>query len=79
MDLFVHFLHGFCLESNQRLLGGLLGQTDNGPVILQKTINNLKEMNSNDISTDRSINIFHCLVEMNECSVNHKIQEFLKA
>ena len=79
LDLFVRFLHGFCLESNERLLGGLLGQIDNSPEIIQKTINNLKEMNSNDISTDRSINIFHCRMEMNECSVNQKIQEFLKA
>uniref|UniRef100_A0A8C4F690 NACHT domain-containing protein n=1 Tax=Dicentrarchus labrax TaxID=13489 RepID=A0A8C4F690_DICLA len=79
LDLFVRFLHGLSLESNQRLLGGLLGQTDNSPEIIQRAINNLKEMNSDDISPDRSINIFHCLMEMNDHSVHQEIQEFLKS
>ncbi|XP_031734800.1 NLR family CARD domain-containing protein 3-like [Anarrhichthys ocellatus] len=79
LDLFVRFLHGLSLESNQRLLGGLLGQTDNSPKTIQRAINNLKEMNSYEISPDRSINIFHCLMEMNNLSVHQEIQEFLKS
>ncbi|KAM9337096.1 NLR family CARD domain-containing protein 3-like [Symphorus nematophorus] len=79
LDLFVRFLHGLSLESNQRLLGGLLGRTHNSPEIIQRAINNLKEMNSDDISPDRSINIFHCLMEMNDLSVHQEIQEFLKS
>ncbi|XP_051250131.1 protein NLRC3-like isoform X2 [Dicentrarchus labrax] len=79
LDLFVRFLHGLSLESNQRLLGGLLGQTDNSPETIQRVINNLKKMNSYNISPDRSINIFHCLTEMNDHSVHQEIQEFLKS
>ncbi|XP_035857006.1 protein NLRC3-like [Sander lucioperca] len=79
LDLFVRFLHGLSLESNQRLLGGLLGQTDNSPEIIQRAIDNLKKMNSYEISPDRSINIFHCLTEMNDHSVYQEIQEFLKS
>ncbi|XP_035863442.1 NACHT, LRR and PYD domains-containing protein 12-like isoform X2 [Sander lucioperca] len=79
LDLFVRFLHGLSLESNQRLLGGLLGQTDNSPEIIQRAINNLKEMNDKKISPDRSINIFHCLTEINDHSVHQEIQEFLKS
>ncbi|XP_045928342.1 NLR family CARD domain-containing protein 3-like [Micropterus dolomieu] len=79
LDLFVRFLHGLSLESNQRLLGGLLGWTDNSPEIIQRAINNLKKMNSNKISPDRSINIFHCLTEINDHSVHQEIQEFLKS
>ncbi|XP_073323716.1 protein NLRC3-like [Pagrus major] len=79
LDLFVRFLHGLSLTSNQRLLGGLLGRTDNSPEIIQTAINNLKEMNSDGISPDRSINIFHCLTEMNDHSVHQEIQEFLKS
>ncbi|XP_050923434.1 NACHT, LRR and PYD domains-containing protein 12 isoform X17 [Lates calcarifer] len=79
LDLFVRFLHGLSLESNQRLLGGLLGQTENSPEIIQRVINNLKRMNTFSISPDRSINIFHCLMEMNDHSVHQEIQEFLKS
>ncbi|XP_039667188.1 NACHT, LRR and PYD domains-containing protein 12-like isoform X3 [Perca fluviatilis] len=79
LDLFVRFLHGLSLESNQRLLGGLLGQTDNSPETIQRAINKLKKMNSYGVSPDRSINIFHCLTEMNDHSVHQKIQEFLKS
>nr|WPK86649.1 NLRC3-like protein 113 [Sebastes schlegelii] len=79
LDLFVRFLHGLSLKSNLRLLGCLLGQTDNSPETIQTAINNLKEMNRDNISPDRSINIFHCLTEMNDHSVHQEIQEFLKS
>ncbi|XP_062280867.1 NACHT, LRR and PYD domains-containing protein 14-like [Scomber scombrus] len=83
LDLFVRFLHGLSLESNQSLLGSLLGQTENSPEnspeTIQRVIINLKEMNSGDISPDRSINIFHCLMEMNDRSVHQEIQKFLKS
>ncbi|XP_060932701.1 NACHT, LRR and PYD domains-containing protein 12-like [Limanda limanda] len=95
LDLFVRFLHGLSLESNQRVLGGLLGRTGNNPniiqrvlggllgrtennaEIIQRVINNLKEMESDDISPDRSINIFHCLTEMNDHSVHQQMKQFL--
>ncbi|XP_071347014.1 NLR family CARD domain-containing protein 3-like isoform X4 [Trachinotus anak] len=79
LDLFVRFLHGLSLESNQRILADLLGQTKNSPETIKRAINNLKTMNRDDISPDRSINIFHCLMEMNDHSVHQEIQEFLKS
>ncbi|KAM9332675.1 uncharacterized protein KZ484_017784 [Pholidichthys leucotaenia] len=79
LDLFVRFLHGLSLESNQRLLGSLLGQTENSPETIQRVINNLKMMKSTKVSPDRSINIFHCLIEMNDLSVHQEIQDFLKS
>ncbi|KAJ4946207.1 hypothetical protein JOQ06_023876 [Pogonophryne albipinna] len=97
LDLFVRFLHGLSLESNQRLLGGLLGRTGKRPTIIQRlfkgqlgrkdirpetiqrAINNLKEMSSDKISPERSINIFHCLTEMKDLSVHQEITEFLKS
>ncbi|XP_053278096.1 NLR family CARD domain-containing protein 3-like [Pleuronectes platessa] len=95
LDLFVRFLHGLSLKSNHKLLGGLLGWTENNPKIIQRAlggrlsrtgnnpkiiqriIKNLNEMQSDDISPDRSINIFHCLTEMNDHSVNQEMQQFL--
>ncbi|TWW53316.1 NACHT, LRR and PYD domains-containing protein 4E NALP-epsilon [Takifugu flavidus] len=62
LDLFVRFLHGLSLESNQRILGGLLDQR-----------------NSHPKPSRRSINIFHCLMEMKDQSVHQEIQEFLKS
>ncbi|XP_039877498.1 protein NLRC3-like isoform X1 [Simochromis diagramma] len=78
LDLFVRFLHGLCLESNQKLLGGLLGQTENSPETIQRVIKNLKERKTKS-SPDRSINIFHCLMEMNDILLSQEIQEFLKS
>ncbi|XP_035984623.1 NLR family CARD domain-containing protein 3-like [Fundulus heteroclitus] len=78
LDLFARFLHGLSVESNQRLLGGLLGQTENSPGTIQRVITNLKE-NTDRISPDRSINIFHCLMEMKDLSVYQEIQKFLKS
>ncbi|XP_078791261.1 NACHT, LRR and PYD domains-containing protein 12-like isoform X2 [Oryzias latipes] len=79
LDLLVRFLHGLSVESNQRLLGDLLGQTDQSPETIQRAINNLKKINSKGVSPDRSINIYHCLMEMKDLSVHQEIQEFLKS
>ncbi|XP_068999376.1 NLR family CARD domain-containing protein 3-like isoform X2 [Embiotoca jacksoni] len=79
LDLFLRFLHGLSLESNQRLIGGLLGQIENSPEMIQSAINNLQNMNVCYFSPDRSINILHCLMEMNYLSVHQEIQEFLRS
>ncbi|XP_019212630.2 NLR family CARD domain-containing protein 3 isoform X2 [Oreochromis niloticus] len=79
LELFVRFLHGLSLKSNQKLLGGLLGQTKSSPEIIQRVINNLKEIKTYDKCPDRSLNIFHCLMEMNDLSVHQEIQEFLQS
>ncbi|XP_032407740.1 NLR family CARD domain-containing protein 3-like isoform X27 [Xiphophorus hellerii] len=79
LDLFVRFLHGLSVESNQRLLGCMSVQTENSPDTIHRVIKNLKEMNSNKISPERSINIFHCWVEIKDVSVYQEIQQFLKS
>ncbi|CAI5677826.1 unnamed protein product [Oreochromis niloticus] len=65
LDLFVRFLHGLCLESNQRLLGGLLGQTEISPGTIQRVINNLKKKNSDKISPNKKI-IVQILMDIQE-------------
>ncbi|XP_075899134.1 NACHT, LRR and PYD domains-containing protein 12-like [Nelusetta ayraudi] len=78
-DLLIRFLHGLALESNQRLLQGLLGPSDNDPEAIQRACKNLKEMNTGGIAPDRSINIFRCMLEMNDHSIHQEIIEFLKS
>ncbi|KAM9744128.1 NLR family CARD domain-containing protein 3-like isoform 2-T2 [Menidia menidia] len=79
LDLLVRFLHGLSLDSNQRLLAGLLGPNHSSPETIQRIKNNLKEISVYDISPDRSINVFHCLMEIRDLSVFQEIQEFLKS
>ncbi|XP_062397067.1 NLR family CARD domain-containing protein 3-like isoform X2 [Sardina pilchardus] len=79
LDLFVRFLHGISLVSNQGLLLGLLTHTHSSPESAKKTIKNLKVMQRPNISPERCINLFHCLVEMHDSSVHDEIQAFLKA
>ena len=79
LDLFVRFLHGISLESNQRLLVGLLTHTHSSPESEKKTIRNLKVMQRPNISPERCINLFHCLVEMHDSSVHDEINAFLQA
>ncbi|KAF1391920.1 hypothetical protein PFLUV_G00047060 [Perca fluviatilis] len=79
MDMFARFLHGLCLESNRRSLGSLLGQTESSPETIQKAINNLKEMKSDEMPPNKNINIFQCLMEMNDHSLHQEILEFLKS
>ncbi|XP_017162836.1 uncharacterized protein LOC103471987 [Poecilia reticulata] len=79
LDQFVRFLHGLSVESNQRLLGDLLRKTENSPETIQRIISNLKEMNTDDVSPERSINIFQCLTEMNDLSFFQEIQQLLQS
>ncbi|XP_032437397.1 NLR family CARD domain-containing protein 3-like [Xiphophorus hellerii] len=79
LDTFVRFLHGLSVESNERLLGDLLRKTENSPEIIQRIIKNLKQMNTDDISPERSINIFRCLTEMNDLSLFQEIQQLLES
>ncbi|KAM4718558.1 NACHT, LRR and PYD domains-containing protein 3-like isoform 2-T6 [Anableps anableps] len=79
LDLFVRFLHGLSVESTQRLLVDLVGQRRSNPSILQKITKNLKKINTNQSSPDRSINIFHCLMEIKDLSVYQEIQKFLNS
>ncbi|XP_063059895.1 NACHT, LRR and PYD domains-containing protein 12-like [Engraulis encrasicolus] len=79
LDLFVRFLHGISLTSNHGLMLGLLTHTHSSPESVSKTIKNLKVMQRPNISPERCINLFHCLVEMHNTSVHDEIQAYLKA
>ena len=77
LDLFLRFLLGLSLDTNQILLGGPLGQTGSSSQTNQRTVSYIKEKISGDLSPERSINLFHCLNELNDRSLVEEIQLYL--
>ncbi|XP_059893985.1 protein NLRC3-like isoform X9 [Gadus macrocephalus] len=89
MDLFLRFLLGLSMETNQILLRGLLGKKDSRSLINwlrqrgrgsqtnQKTVSYIKEKIGEDLSPEKSINLFHCLNELNDRSLVEQIQQSL--
>ncbi|XP_067313291.1 NACHT, LRR and PYD domains-containing protein 3-like [Pseudorasbora parva] len=79
LDLFLRFLHGISLESNQRLLQDLLIHTENNPESIKKIIQNLKRGQQNNVSPERWMNLSHCLIEMKDTSVVKEMQAYLNS
>ncbi|XDV13993.1 hypothetical protein PO909_002257 [Leuciscus waleckii] len=79
LDLFLRFLHGISLESNQRLLQDVLIHTENNPESIKKIIQNLKRGQKNNVSPERWMNLSHCLIEMKDHSVLKEMQAFLNS
>ncbi|KAG7454259.1 NACHT, LRR and PYD domains-containing protein 12-like [Solea senegalensis] len=77
LDLSLRFLLGLSLETNQKLLRGLLTQTGSGSQTNQETVEYIKKKISENLSAERSINLFHCLNELNHRSLVEEIQESL--
>ncbi|XP_016116520.1 NACHT, LRR and PYD domains-containing protein 12-like [Sinocyclocheilus grahami] len=81
LDLFLRFLLGVSLESNQRLLQDLLTQTENSSESIRRTTQYIKEKikDGHGLSTERSINLFLCLLEVKDQTLFREIQEFVKS
>ncbi|CAM4457440.1 hypothetical protein PO909_016435 [Leuciscus waleckii] len=81
LDLFLRFLLGVSLESNQRLLQDLLTHTENSAESIRRTTQYIKEKikDGHGLSTERSINLFLCLLEVKDQSLSREIQEFVKS
>uniref|UniRef100_UPI003AADFC94 protein NLRC3-like n=1 Tax=Centroberyx gerrardi TaxID=166262 RepID=UPI003AADFC94 len=79
LDLFLRFLLGLSLETNQNLLGGLLKKTGRNSKINQKTVQYIKKKIRQNPSPERSINLFHCLNELNDRSLVEEIQQYLRS
>ncbi|KAK0135930.1 NLR family CARD domain-containing protein 3 [Merluccius polli] len=77
LDLFLRFLLGLSLETNQIPLQGLLGQTGSSSQTSQRTVSYIKKKISGDLSPERSINLFHCLNELKDRSLVEEIQRYL--
>ncbi|XP_051994497.1 NACHT, LRR and PYD domains-containing protein 3-like [Xyrauchen texanus] len=110
LDLFLRFLLGISLESNQRLFQDLLTHTQNSSKKIREITKYIKDTikrgeylsadrsirrfsgdddddrsisrvsnNYKPLSADRSINLFLCLLEMNDQTLSREIQEFVKS
>uniref|UniRef100_A0A3B3BVE1 NACHT domain-containing protein n=2 Tax=Oryzias melastigma TaxID=30732 RepID=A0A3B3BVE1_ORYME len=79
LDLFLRFLLGLSLQTNQSLLRGLVTMTGSSSRTNQETVQYIKEKISKNLSTEKSINLFHCLNELNDGSLVEEIQQFLSS
>uniref|UniRef100_A0A3B5KWH7 B30.2/SPRY domain-containing protein n=1 Tax=Xiphophorus couchianus TaxID=32473 RepID=A0A3B5KWH7_9TELE len=79
LDLFLRFLLGLSLQTNQRLLQGLMTQTGSSSQTNHETVQYIKEKISENVSAEKSINLFHCLNEINDRSLVEKIQQSLSS
>nr|XP_046258279.1 NLR family CARD domain-containing protein 3-like [Scatophagus argus] len=79
LDLFLRFLLGLSLQTNQALLRDLLTKTGSSSQTNQETIQYIKKKISENRSPERSINLFHCLNELNDRSLVEEIQRYLRS
>ncbi|XP_064176399.1 NACHT, LRR and PYD domains-containing protein 3-like isoform X1 [Anguilla rostrata] len=92
LDLFLRFLLGLSLDSSQILFRGLLTQTGSrspGPDLqtqtesrsqsIKETVQYIKRCIREESSAERTINLFHCLSELNDNSLVEEIQNSLRS
>ncbi|XP_056310635.1 protein NLRC3-like isoform X3 [Danio aesculapii] len=81
LDLYLRFLLGISLESNQRLFQDLLTHREESSESIRRITQAIKDKIKRDhrLSADRSINLFLCLLEVKDQTLSREIQEFVKS
>ncbi|XP_045067020.1 NACHT, LRR and PYD domains-containing protein 5 [Coregonus clupeaformis] len=83
LDLFLRFLLGLSLESNQNRLQGLLTQTgsttQSNEETVERTVRYLSDNIEWESSPERIINLFHCLNELGANSLVEEMQTSLRS
>uniref|UniRef100_A0A8C2GT81 Si:ch211-181d7.3 n=1 Tax=Cyprinus carpio TaxID=7962 RepID=A0A8C2GT81_CYPCA len=79
LDLFLRFLLGLSVESHQVLLQGLMKQTRSRSDSIEETVEYIKMKIRIIDSTEKSINLFHCLNELGDHSLVEEIQQYLRS
>ncbi|XP_066532546.1 NLR family CARD domain-containing protein 3-like [Hoplias malabaricus] len=77
LDLYLRFLLGLSLESNQTLLRGILTQTGIRSHSREETVQYIKKKIRENPSPEKTINLFHCLNELNDHSLVQEVKEHL--
>ncbi|CAM4611020.1 unnamed protein product [Leuciscus chuanchicus] len=77
LDLFLRFLLGLSLQSNRRLLRGLMTQQDGTDQSNKEIVQYIKQKLEDHLPAERSINLFYCLNELNDQTLVDEIQTHL--
>ncbi|XP_051991744.1 NACHT, LRR and PYD domains-containing protein 3-like [Xyrauchen texanus] len=77
LDLFIRFLLGLSLKSNQTILRDLLTQTGSSSDSKQEIVEYIKMKIRENPSPEKSINLFHCLNELNDHSLVQEVQTYV--
>uniref|UniRef100_A0A3P8W6K8 B30.2/SPRY domain-containing protein n=1 Tax=Cynoglossus semilaevis TaxID=244447 RepID=A0A3P8W6K8_CYNSE len=79
LDLFLRFLLGLSVETNQHHIRWLLEETESHSEVILKTAKYIRKKIDDNMSAERSINLFHCLNELNHHSLVEEIQQSLSS
>ncbi|XP_037647125.1 NACHT, LRR and PYD domains-containing protein 12-like [Sebastes umbrosus] len=79
LDLFLRFLIGLSLQTNQALLQDLLKQSGSSLQSNQDTVQYIKKKIRENSSPEQCLNLFHCLNELRDHSLVEEIQLYLSS
>ncbi|XP_048859815.1 NACHT, LRR and PYD domains-containing protein 3-like [Brienomyrus brachyistius] len=79
LDLYLRFLLGLSTESSKTLLQRLLGQRRKRSHDINKITKYIKEKIKENLSPERTINLFHCLNELGDNSLVEEVQRYLNS
>ncbi|XP_046720210.1 NACHT, LRR and PYD domains-containing protein 3-like isoform X11 [Silurus meridionalis] len=79
LDLFLRFLLGLSVESNQKLIGGLLTHTGSSSDCQKDIVQYIKFKFEQNPSPERLINLFYCLNELHDDSLVKEIQSYMNS
>ncbi|XP_072567028.1 uncharacterized protein [Paramormyrops kingsleyae] len=79
LDLYLRFLLGLSTDSSKTLLQRLLGQTGTSSHNNRETAQYIKDKIEDNLSPERTINLFHCLIELGDNSLVEEVQRYLNS
>ncbi|XP_060780479.1 NACHT, LRR and PYD domains-containing protein 3-like [Neoarius graeffei] len=79
LDLFLRFLLGLSVESNQKLIRHLLPHTGSSSDCQKDIVEYIKFKFEQNPSPERLINLFYCLNELNDDSLVKEIQSYMSS
>ncbi|XP_048865838.1 NACHT, LRR and PYD domains-containing protein 12-like [Brienomyrus brachyistius] len=79
LDLYLRFLLGLSTDSSKILLQKLLGETRPSSHNIKELAQYIKEKIQENLSAERTINLFHCLNELGDNSLIEEVQRSLSS